>query len=69
MTDFEYILTVKRRLKGTKHQGHGVYTWFIQKETTINEVVDLLNKKIVGAPMPKLAIRKTLKEIARQVRT
>ena len=69
MSDFEYIITVKRRLKGTKHQGQGVYTWFIPDAKTINEVVDLLNKKIVGAPMPKLAIRKTLKEISRQRRT
>ena len=58
MSDFEYILTVKRRLKGTRYEGQAVYTWFLQSEATINEVVDLLNKKIPGAPMPRLETRR-----------
>lgn len=58
MSDFEYILTVKRRLKGTRHAGQAVYTWFLQSEATINEVVELLNKKIPGAPMPRLDVKR-----------
>ena len=54
MIKFEYVLTLRRRIKGTQHRGQGVCLWLIQNETTIEELVSLLNKKIPGAPMPSL---------------
>lgn len=48
MTEFEYLVNISRRLKGTRGEGQKMSTWRISKKETVQELLDLLNSKTPG---------------------